>query len=93
MRDDDEGRASYDDDEQAASDVTVGLVCSVLGLVLVCYILGFFFFFLDKHLYIGVFFAFALYRLCWGLVFSTRDVTIGLIYDSPYWLLFYLFYF
>ena len=78
-----------DDNKRAASNVTVGLVCSVLGLVLVCFVLGFFFFFFDKHLCIRVYFAFALYRLYWGLVFSTRDVTIGLIYDSPYWLLFF----
>ena len=48
--------------------------------------MGFFFFF-DKHS-VGVCFAFALYRLYWGLVFSTfsaSDVTIGtvgLISDS-----------
>ena len=38
-------RAIDDDEEQVASDVTVGLICSALGLVLVCSVLGFFFFF------------------------------------------------
>ena len=54
-------------------------------------ILGFFFF--DKHLCIGVCFAFALYRLYWGLVFSAfsaSDVTVGLIYDSLGWFFFFL---
>ena len=42
------------------------------GLVLICSVLGFlflFFLFFYKHLCIGVCFAFALYRLYWGLVF------------------------
>ena len=52
--------------------------------------MGFFFF--DKHLCIGVCFAFALYRLYWGLVFSAfsaSDVTVGLIYDSLGWFFFF----
>ena len=51
------------------------------GFGLLC--IGFFFF--DKHLYIGVCFAFALYKLYWGLVFfafSASDMTVGLISDS-----------
>ena len=70
----------------------MGLVCSILGLVLVCSVSGFFFkkkFY--KHLCIGVCFAFALYRLYWGLVFSTSDVTMGLISDSLYWFFFFFF--
>ena len=58
------------------------------GLVLVQRLrIGVFFFIFDKH-NIGVCFAFALYRLYWGLVFSAlsaSDVTVGtmgLISDS-----------
>ena len=56
--------------------------------------MGFFFFF-DKHS-IGVCFAFALYRLYWGLVFFTffaSDVTVGtvgLISDSMLVFFFFL---
>ena len=72
----------------------MGLVCSILGLVLVCSVSGFFLKKkIYKHLCIGVCFAFALYRLYWGLVFSTSDVTMGLISDSLYWFFFFFFFF
>ena len=54
----------------------------------------FFFFFFYKHS-IGVCFAFALYRLYWGLVFSASDVTVGtvgLISDSLCWVFFFFFF-
>ena len=98
MSDDDEGRASeqqqrrgvsYDDDDEEQAMATMSEYWGFFGLVLVQRLrIGvFFFFFFDKH-NIGVCFAFALYRLYWGLVFSAlsaSDVTVGtmgLISDS-----------
>ena len=52
--------------------MTVGLVCSVLGLGFVCSVLGF------GLLCIGIGVWYALY---WGLVCSTSDVIVGLIND------------
>ena len=62
----------------------MGLVCSRFGVWFALYwvfFLFFFLFFFYKHLYIavlgnGVWFAFALNRLYWGLVFSANDVTV-----------------
>ena len=90
------GASYYCNDEERAT-ATTGEYWGFFGLVLVqrtC-IGGFFFFFFDKHS-TGVCFAFALYRLYWGLVFSAffaSDVTIGtvgLISDS---LCFFFFFF
>ena len=95
--DDDEGRASeqqqrrgasYDDDDEEQAMATMSEYWGFFGLVLVQRLrIGFFFFFFDKH-NIGVCFAFALYKLYWGLVFSAFSTnnmtmgTVGLISDS-----------
>ena len=74
--------ASYGDDEQVLGFFWFGFGTEAL-----------YWFFFDKHLCIGVCFAFALYRLYWGLVFSAfsaSDVTVGLIYDSLGWFFFFL---
>ena len=85
----DEGRATTtrgerasDEDDEERDMATTSEYWGFFGLVLV---FSFFFFFGDKHLCIGVCFAFALYRLYWGLVFSAffaNDVIVDLIFDS-----------
>ena len=84
---------NYDDNEERAM-VTRSEYWGFFGLVLVCFVLGFFFFF-YKHLFMTVLeFVLLLlwYRLYWGLVFfafSASDVIVGLISDSLCWFFFF----
>ena len=75
----------------------MSLVCTVLefGFSLHCivFFFFFFFFFFSKHLCIGIWFDFALYRLYWGLVCSASYVTVGLIYDLVICSVFFFFFF
>ena len=72
-------QASDDDEEEERATATTSEHWGFFGLVLVQRLCIGFFFFFDKHS-IGICFAFALYRLYWGLVFSAfsaSDVIMG----------------
>ena len=86
---------SDDNDERVLGFFWFGFGTEALYWVFFFFFIFIFFLFFYKHS-IGVCFAFALYRLYWGLVFSASDVTVGtvgLIFDSLCWFFLLFFYF